>query len=83
MPSRRSKDQLVRIILTICQGDGATKTRIIYDAGLNFNTVKSYLGLLIRKGLIEVVQGDLIRYKTTPRGEKALRCLKELEAIYS
>ena len=83
MPRRRSKDQIKAQILATCQGDGAKKTRIVYQAGLNFQTVKGHLGLLLEKGLLEAIEGDRTTYRTTPEGERALECLKAVEAIFS
>jgi predicted transcriptional regulator len=50
---------------------------------LNFHTVNAHLDLLLKKGLLEATPGEPIMYKTTPKGEQALECLKEVEAIYS
>ncbi|MCX6669056.1 MAG: hypothetical protein NTV25_04515 [Methanothrix sp.] len=37
MASRRSKDQIVSRILSVCEGAG--KTRIVYASNLNFHNV--------------------------------------------
>ena len=83
MPFRRSRDQIMAQILALCQGDGAGKTRIVYQVNLNFKTANVHLDLLLKKGLLEAIPGEPIMYKTTPKGEKALESLKEIEAIYS
>ena len=83
MSQKRSKDQLISQILTSCRGDGAGKTRIVYQVGLNFGTIKPYLHLLTKKGHLEATQGDRPIYRTTPKGEQALEHLREVEAIYS
>jgi predicted transcriptional regulator len=44
------------------------KTTIVYKANLNFYSVRPYLDLLIKKNLLEVVQGEHTLYKTTARG---------------
>ncbi len=44
---------------------GARKTRIVYQANLNFKIVKRYLKTLIRNGLL---LHDPPRYYTTPKG---------------
>ena len=80
---RRSKDQIVADILSVCQGEGANKTKIVYTVNMNFRTINPHLDLLTEKGLIDIVPGTPVLYKTTPRGEKALECLREIEAIYS
>jgi predicted transcriptional regulator len=65
---RRTNDLIVSQILKICM-PGARKTRVIYQANLNFLTVKSYLDNLIKSECIEAVHdGSRIIYKTTPKG---------------
>ncbi len=64
---KRSKYVIISQILKICEG-GANKTRIVYQANLNFRTVLPYLDLLIKNGLLEVTQGKSILYKTTDKG---------------
>ena len=44
---------------------GARKTRLVYQANLNFRIVKKYLELLMEKGFIELKDGH---YLTTDRG---------------
>ncbi len=83
MPSKRSRDQIITQILALCQEDGASKTRIVYQVNLNFKTVKEYLDLLLEKGLIEAISGGHITYKTTEKGERALEFHRAVEAIYS
>ena len=80
---RRSKDQIIANILSACQGAGASKTRIVYQVNMIFHTINHHLDLLIEKAFLDVVQGSPVLYKTTRRGEKALECLREVEAIYS
>ena len=83
MMQKRNKDQIKSQILALCQEDGANKTRIVYQVGLNFKTVKEYLDLLLEKGLLEAIPGEHIIYKTTEKGERALESHKAVEAIYS
>jgi predicted transcriptional regulator len=83
MLQKRNKDQIKSQILALCQEDGANKTRIVYQVGLNFKTVKGYLDLLLEKGLLEAIPGEHIMYKTTEKGEGALESHKAIEAIYS
>ena len=58
---------------------------VVYQANLNFHTVKTYLDLLQKKELLEAIQiqGNKTLYKTTPVGETALETLRSAEAIYS
>lgn len=48
---RRSKFDIVIAILDVVSG-GATKTKIVYKANLNFNLATKYLDLLLKKGLV-------------------------------
>ncbi len=82
MLPKREKDQIIVQILDTCR-EGANKTRVVYQAGLNFKTVGPYLTLLQEKGLIEAIQEDGIIYKTSPTGERAMETLKDARAIYS
>jgi predicted transcriptional regulator len=83
MPLKRSKDQIIAQILELCQGDGVSKTRIVYQINLNFHSVNIYLDILIKKGCIESNQGDRTIYKTTSKGKNALVILKKAREIYS
>ena len=48
---KRSKDLIISQILLVC-AKGANKTKIVYQANLNFRTVDPYLKLLMERGLI-------------------------------
>jgi len=48
--------------------NGASKTKIVYQANLNFKTVNPYLDLLIKNEMIQVNEGRAILYETTPTG---------------
>lgn len=67
MTMKRSKYVIISQILNICKG-GANKTKIVYQANLNFRTVIPYIDLLIEKGLLEVKQGKNVSYETTDKG---------------
>jgi predicted transcriptional regulator len=64
---KRSKHEIFSKILEICT-DGASKTRIVYQANLNFRTVNPYLEILIKNNLLEASQENHILYKTTKEG---------------
>jgi predicted transcriptional regulator len=66
---KRSKYTIIKEILKICHGEGATKTRVVYQANLNFRTVGPYLESLTNNNLLEKIDS---KYKTTPNGEKML-----------
>jgi predicted transcriptional regulator len=83
MREKRNRDQIKAQILSLCQEDGASKTRIVYQTNLNFKTAKEHLDLLLEKGLLEAIPGENIMYKTTSAGERALEHHRAIEAIYS
>lgn len=65
---RRTNDLIASQILKICR-HGASKTRVVYQANMNFKTVKPYLDTLIKSKCIEAVdEGPRVVYKTTPKG---------------
>jgi predicted transcriptional regulator len=64
---KRSKQEIFSKILEICI-NGASKTRIVYQANLNFRTVNPYLRTLIKNNLLEASQESHVLYKTTKEG---------------
>ena len=64
---KRSMHVIISEILDICK-TGANKTRIVYQANLNFNTVNPYIDLLINNNLLEVKPGKNVLYETTDKG---------------
>jgi predicted transcriptional regulator len=84
---RRTSDLIVSQILKVCV-NGASKTKIVYQANMNFITVKPYLDKLIKTGCIEIVhEGSRILYKTTPKGmnlkERFERFQSEIGELYA
>jgi predicted transcriptional regulator len=75
----RSKQEIIAKILDICV-KGANKTKIVYEANLNFRTVNIYLDLLNQKELIKVSHGENVIYETTPKG---MNLLKDMDRINS
>jgi predicted transcriptional regulator len=82
MPKRRSKDQIIAQILATCQEESVNKTKVVYQASLNFRTVVPYLDQLITKDLLEVSADKHPLYRTTAKGKKALKSLRVIEEIY-
>jgi predicted transcriptional regulator len=74
---KRSRQEIISQILEICI-NGASKTRIVYLANLNFKTVNPYLDLLIKNDLIQVNEGRAILYETTPKGIGLLESIKRI-----
>ena len=81
MGQKRYKDQILCSILQVCGGGGANKTQIVYSCNMNFHSVVPYLDLLVRNGLVERVEGKILRYKTTGRGMQALQHFHEIEKL--
>ena len=74
---KRSRNEIISQILEICK-NGASKTKIVYQANLNFNTVNPYLDLLIKNDLIRVNEGRAILYETTPKGIRLLESIQQI-----
>jgi predicted transcriptional regulator len=72
---RRTKFDIVIAILDVVSG-GATKTKIVYKANLNFNLATKYLDFLLEKGLVRTNSG---RYEITDEGTVFLEKAKELQ----
>lgn len=69
---------IISRILEVCAG-GASKTKIVYQSNLNFSTVNPYLEILLRRGLIEVVDGPRMIYKTTENGLALMKSFKQYQ----
>jgi len=86
MGAKRFKDQILAQILKTCDGEGKSKTKIVYASGLNFKTIMPYLITLKKNGLIEIIPGEYPLYKITQKGELALihlRAIEELIPVYA
>jgi predicted transcriptional regulator len=79
---KRSKHVIISEILDICQ-QGANKTRIVYQANLNFRTVNPYIDLLIKNNLVEVKSGENLLYKTTDKGKNLLDDFNQINSQLS
>jgi predicted transcriptional regulator len=74
---KRSRDEIITQILGICL-KGATKTRIVYQANLNFKTVNPYIDLLAKNGMINIKSGQNRIYMTTDKGSELMECFKAI-----
>ncbi len=72
---RRTKFDIVIVILDVVSG-GATKTKIVYKANLNFNLATKYLDFLLERGLVRT---DGSSYEITEEGKVFLEKAKELQ----
>jgi predicted transcriptional regulator len=76
---KRSRHVIISQILDICK-NGANKTKIVYQANLNFRTVNPYLDLLIKNELIKVNPGQIVCYETTDRGMNLLDNFRQINS---
>ena len=79
---KRNRDMIISQILDICI-NGASKTKIVYQANLNFRTINPYIELLTKNGLINVKKEQTIIYKTTPKGLDLLDNFKQIQSELS
>jgi predicted transcriptional regulator len=78
MAMKRDKLELIRTILLICKRGDANKTRIVYQANLNFTTTGVYMKWLIDRKLI-MKEGKI--FKITPKGAELLSDLQSVSAF--
>ena len=76
--TKRSKHVIISQILDICK-TGACKTKIVYQANLNFRTVNPYIDLLIEKGLLDLQRGQNKVYMTTKRGSELIESFRSIQ----
>jgi len=74
---KRSREEILGQILNTCQ-EGASKTRVVYQANLNFKTVNFYLETLIGNNLLEVRTGKNVLYETTQKGANLLESINRV-----
>ncbi|VVB70556.1 Winged helix-turn-helix [uncultured archaeon] len=77
---KRSKDAIISQILDICS-KGASKTRIVYQANLNFRTVVPYIDILTKNGLLETKKDSIVTYTTTAKGTKLLNDFRSIQSL--
>jgi predicted transcriptional regulator len=79
---KRRRDVIITEILRICS-EGATKTKIVYQANLNFKTVNPYIELLAKNGMIDIKDGQNRIYETTNKGTELLESFKAIQREFS
>jgi predicted transcriptional regulator len=75
---RRDKLKIILDILDICN-DGANKTKIVYQANLNFKMANIYLDIMTNEGLLnhqDHSNGKI--YLTTNRGKDLLKDVRQI-----
>jgi predicted transcriptional regulator len=78
--ANRSRTEIVAMILDAANGEGETKTKIMYIAFLSYNQVNEYLSILIENNLIEYLDGAN-KYKTTEKGLNYLKMHNEISKL--
>lgn len=76
---KRSRHGIISQILDVCV-PGASKTRIVYQANLNFRTVNPYMDLLIKNELLKIEKGKTTSYRTTEKGRGLLNNFREINS---
>ena len=79
---KRNRNEIISEILHICI-IGASKTRVVYQANLNFRTVDPYLQLLIKNDLLKVDKGRHILYETTEKGRSLMETINQVHITLS
>jgi len=64
--TQRSREEIVSLILQSAE-KGATQTNLMYETYLSHGALKEYLALLLEKGLLQYLAGEM-KFKTTPEG---------------
>jgi len=76
---RRDKLKILLNILEICDGDGINKTKIVYQANINFKVAGIYLDMLTNEGMVDIINpGPREKYFTTVKGKETLRNIKQV-----
>jgi predicted transcriptional regulator len=68
--AQRSREETISLILQSAE-KGATQTTLMYETYLSHDALKEYLVLLLKKGLLQYLAGE-IKFKTTSKGLKLL-----------
>ena len=77
--SVRARNAVIAAVLEALE-KGATKTMVMYSAGLSFTAAGEYLDLLIGNGLVEH-QKEEEKYRLTKMGMEALQAYRETGKI--
>jgi predicted transcriptional regulator len=76
----RDKNEIIAQILESANGNRIRLTKIMYDVYLSHAMTRDYLVLLIKKGLIEYLDGERT-LKTTEKGMNFLRIHNSLQEL--
>jgi predicted transcriptional regulator len=76
----RGRTEIVAMILDAANGEGETKTKIMYFAFLSYNQLNEYLSILIENNLLEYLDGTRT-FKTTEKGLHFLKMHNEIKKL--
>ena len=76
----RDRNEIIAQILESANGNRIRLTKIMYDVYLSHAMTRDYLVLLIKKGLIEYLDGERT-IKTTEKGMNFLRIHNNLQEL--
>ncbi len=71
-------DIVAQILRSAAQGEGITKTQIMYKVFLSFEQLKKYLPLLIKEGLLDYDDRNERLYTVTEKGIKFLQKYEQI-----
>ena len=78
---RRDYMRVVEDILTTSL-NGTSKTRIVYQANLNFKICHRYLEDLISKDLLKLMENSPKKYMTTEKGREFLDHYSKIKELF-
>ena len=76
----RDRNEIIAQILESANGNRIGLTKIMYDVYLSHTTTREYLVLLIKRGLIEYLDGERT-FKTTEKGMNFLRIHNRVQEL--
>jgi len=76
----RDRNEIIAQILESANGNRIRLTKIMYDVYLSHAMTREYLVLLIKKGLIEYLDGERT-FKTTDKGMNFLRIHNRVQEL--
>lgn len=80
--TNRSRLSIIYQILSICNDDQVSQTKLMYKANLSYFQLKKYVKTLIGKSLLqEVVHAGKKSYYCTTRGRQFIEAFRELTIL--
>jgi predicted transcriptional regulator len=76
----RGSTEIIALILQAVERDPLTRSKIMYQALLNFKQVTDYTGFLTRQGLLQYLM-DNRKFVITYRGKQFLELFKEANKL--